>query len=349
MPVCKNKNSHFLIACREFANLIYRWCGKQQVKFNHRGYFKAELLFSFVPVNEIMFMIIFIYILYYGVLIPLSLLPFGVLYGLSDFLYIVLYRLIGYRKKVVMQNIRNSFPHKSPVEHDQLAHAFFHHLCDLVVESIKIFTISEEEVLRRMTCKNPQLINRYYEQGKSVVLAGGHYNNWELFAVAVHKFIKHQPVGIYKPLSSRFFDRKMQETRGKFGLRMISTKIVKSYFEESKNSLTATIFAIDQSPGSAKTCYWMTFLNQETAVSFGAEKYAVEYDYPVLFGRLNKRKRGFYELEFEEITHHPAGTAYGFITETGTHMLEKDILKEPAYWLWSHRRWKKKREPIAAA
>lgn len=290
-------------------------------------------------------MVVFSYLLYYLVLIPVSSLPFSVLYLLSDFLFFILFRVLGYRKEVVMQNIRNSFPEKTNAEHREIAYGFYSHLCDLIVESIKIFTISEKEVMARMTCRNAEVVNKYYDAGKSIILAGGHFNNWELFAVAVHRYIKHRSVGIYQPLNNKFFDNKMQETRSKFGLELLSTKKVKSFFISEKDSLTATFFGIDQSPGSSKSAYWMTFLNQDTAVAFGAEKFAVEFGYPVIFGRINKIKRGYYELEFEEISSSPSITEYGYITETSTRILERDILRSPQYWLWSHRRWKKKREP----
>lgn len=290
-------------------------------------------------------MILLHFVLYYVIIIPVSLLPFKVLYFLSDVLYVVLYKIFGYRKAVVLKNIRNSFPDKSNAEHQQIMDAFYHHLCDLVIESIKIFTISEKEVLERMTCSNPEVINRFYDEGRSVIIAGGHFNNWELFAVAVHRFMRHRAVGIYSPLKSAFFDRKMCETRGKFGLELLATKSVKQFFEDNKSNLTATIFGMDQSPGSATNSYWMDFLNQDTAVSFGAEKYATTYNYPVVFGRLHKLKRGHYSLEFETIAADPANTEYGFITSQATKLLEKDILQAPEFWLWSHRRWKKSRVP----
>jgi KDO2-lipid IV(A) lauroyltransferase len=291
-------------------------------------------------------MIIFSYLLYYLVIIPISLLPFPVLYGLSDFLFVILYYIIGYRKKVILQNIRNSFPEKTSKEHDEIAKKFYHHLCDLVVESLKTFTISQKQVQERMVCKNPEVVNNFFEKNKSVILAGGHYNSWELFAVAIDEIVKHQSIGIYLPLANKFFDEKMRRTRSKFGLRMISTRIVKQVFEEEKNNLTATIFAIDQSPSKPDNCYWTKFLNQDTAVSFGTEKYAKEFDYPVIFGRVNKPKRGHYVLEFEMVSEHPQHTSNGEITRKITEMLEKDILKQPEFWLWSHRRWKLKK-PVA--
>ncbi|MEP7170835.1 MAG: lysophospholipid acyltransferase family protein, partial [Bacteroidota bacterium] len=283
---------------------------------------------------------IFNYLLYYLIIIPISLLPFPVLYGLSDFLFFIFYSLIGYRKKIVLQNIRNSFPNKTSKEHYETAKKFYHHLCDLIVESLKIFTISQKQVQERMVCKNPEFVNKYFDENRSVVLAGGHYNSWELFAVAIDEFIKHQTIGIYLPLSNKFFDEKMRRTRSKFGLRMISTRIVKQIFEEEKNNLTATIFAIDQSPSKPDNCYWTKFLNQDTAVSIGTEKYAKEYDYPVIFGRVYKPKRGHYILEFEIACEHPKETATGEITRIITEMLEADIIKQPEFWLWSHRRWK---------
>jgi KDO2-lipid IV(A) lauroyltransferase len=283
-------------------------------------------------------------LLYYLVIIPVSLLPFRLLYGLSDFLFILFYYVIGYRKKVVLANIQRSFPEKSHNEHLAISKKFYRHFCDLILESLKTFTISEKEVLKRVTCKNPEVINKYYDRQQSVIVAGGHYNNWEIFAVAVNALIKHKAIGIYKPLSNLYFDKKMRDTRSKYGLYMISTKIVKQVFEQEADNLTAIIFAIDQSPSNPKSAHWMKFLHQDTAVLFGTEKYAKEYNYPVVYGRINKEKRGHYSFEFFDVTDQPASMAHGEITEKITQLLEKDIRHVPEYWLWSHRRWKHKPE-----
>lgn len=288
-------------------------------------------------------MIVFNALLYYLVIIPISLLPFPLLYALSDGLYILFYYLLGYRKKVVLQNIRNSFPDKTEKEHIEICKKFYRHFCDLVVESLKTFTISEKEVLKRVICTNPEVIDKYFDQKRSVIIAGGHYNNWELFAVAVDALIKHKTVGIYKPLSNKYFDGKMRGTRSKYGLEMISTKDVKPFFDKHINVLTATIFGTDQSPSNPNNAYWMKFLNQDTGVLFGAEKFAKDYNYPVVYGRLNKLKRGHYSLDFTDVTDTPKETAHGEITEKITLLLEKDIQAIPQYWLWTHRRWKHKR------
>lgn len=291
-------------------------------------------------------MLILNFLLYYLVIIPISLLPFPILYGLSDFLFVLFYYVLGYRKKIVLGNIQRSFPKLSHKEHITICKKFYRHFCDLILESLKTFTISKKEVQKRVVCKNPDVINKYYDNKQSVIVAGGHYNNWEIFAVAVNGLIKHKAIGIYKPLTNNYFDKKMRNTRSKYGLYMISTKIVKQVFEEEKNNLTATIFAIDQSPSNPKSAHWMNFLNQDTAVLFGTEKYAKEYNYPVVFGRINKEKRGYYSFEFFDVTDQPASTKHGEITEKITHLLEKDIQHIPQYWLWSHRRWKHK-PPLA--
>ncbi len=284
--------------------------------------------------------------LYYGVIIPISFLPFRLLYVLSDFLFFLFYYVFNYRKKIILGNIQRSFPEKSNKEHIEICKKFYHHFCDLILESVKIFSISEKEVLKRVICKNPEVINKYYDQGKSVIIAGGHYNNWELFAVAIDSLIKHKTIGIYKPLSNLYFDKKMRETRSKYGLQMISTKSVKQVFEQEVNHLTATIFAIDQSPSNPKSAHWMKFLHQDTAVLFGTEKFAKQYNYPVVYGRINKEKRGHYSFEIFDVVEHPLSAAHGEITEKVTHLLEKDILHIPQYWLWSHRRWKHKLESV---
>jgi KDO2-lipid IV(A) lauroyltransferase len=250
--------------------------------------------------------------------------------------------MVGYRRKVVLQNIANSFPKKTHEEHLQIVSAFYRHLCDLVVESIKVFTISEEQVKERFRFINPEYINRFFDNGQSVILAGGHYNNWELFAVAIDEAIKHQAVALYKKLSSKFFDEKMRSSRGKYGLKMISTKVAKEEFEKNEG-LRVIIFGVDQSPGNSRTCYWSEFLNQDTGMIFGAEKYAKEYNYPVLYGRINKVKRGYYTFEFSDAIEEPQKTGHGEITKRIHQLLEKDIVAQPEYWLWSHRRWKHKR------
>ena len=288
-------------------------------------------------------MIVLNYLLYYFFIIPVSLLPFRALYIVSDFLFIILYRVFGYRTKVVQMNLRNSFPEKPREELQKIESLFYHHLCDVIVETFKSFTISSKEIRKRMILLNPELADKYFAQGRSVLLAGGHYNNWEWIATSLNQQIKHMAVAIYTPLSNPFFEKKMRRTRGKFGLKMIPIKNVTSFFEESKDQLTATVFGIDQSPRHPDRCHWMKFLNQDTGVMFGVEKYAKALNYPVIFCNINKVKRGYYTYQFSLLTDQPGEEQKGEIIESATQLLEKQIIALPQYWLWTHKRWKHKR------
>ncbi len=278
---------------------------------------------------------------YYLFLKPLSLLPLSILYLLSNFIFFLLYRIIKYRRAVVWSNVRKSFPTKSEDEIKLIVKEFYSHFSDLMVESIKIFSISEQQAIERCKVQNPEVVDALYKSGKPIVLVGGHYNNWEMIALILNAQIKHLAVGIYSPLSNPFFEKKFKETRSKYGTLLVPKKEINAYFETSKTDLNATLFGADQSPTFLKeNTYWTTFLNQDTAVMFGTEKYAVENDYPVVFFNVTKVKRGYYQVVFEVIEENPTTAEYCAITEKHTRLLEKQIMKEPAYYLWTHKRWK---------
>ena len=282
--------------------------------------------------------------MYYLVVKPLSLLPLPVLYRISDLLFVLLYYVAGFRKKVVWGNLRNSFPGKSPAALKSIMRRFYRHMCDLLAESIRMFSLSKEEAIRRCPLVNPELLQAHYNAGKSVVLAAGHYNNWELAALAFDVQAPHTTIGIYTPLTDPFFERKVQESRGKYGMVLLPKQQTADFFEQQKEALNLYLMGADQSPTYAKKVYWMTFLDQETAVAFGTEKYAKQYDYPVVFGHIRKLRRGYYEMWFEDVETKPLEAPYGSITEAHTRILEQDILAAPEYWLWTHKRWKRKRK-----
>ena len=289
-------------------------------------------------------------LLYYLVIRPLSFLPSGVLYVISDWiLYPVIYEMIGYRKKLVLRNLTNSFPEKSSEEIMEIARQFYHHFCDLIVESIMIFQLSREEIIKRGKVTNPELLQTYFDQGRSVCLTGGHYNNWEMLTLSTDMQIPHQADGIYTKLQSPWMDRKINASRSRYGMRLVHKKKVAEHLEKTRDELTATIFATDQSPKRSQKVYWTKFLGQDTATAFGAEKYSREYDWPVIYGHIAKIKRGHYTLTFELISEHPASDALGAITQKHTAILEKEIQANPEYWLWTHNRWKLKKETLDAS
>lgn len=282
-------------------------------------------------------------LLFYLFIHPITLLPFRAIYALSDFLYYLIFYLVRYRRKVVFQNLRNSFPGKTESEINKIAKAFYRHFCDLTVESFKMFSITEKELRKRFVFNRMETLQELYHQNRNVILAGGHYNNWEVLAVACHFGIPHKCLALYKPLQNAWFDKKMRESRSRFGLNMWSIKQAKEMFEQEKNDLTAALFGVDQSPSNVNTCHWIKFLNQDTGVPFGAEKYARANNSAVVYGRILKLKRGHYCFETELVTSSPNEEPIGKIMEEITRLLEVDIINQPEYWLWSHKRWKRKK------
>jgi KDO2-lipid IV(A) lauroyltransferase len=281
------------------------------------------------------------YLIYYLFVKPISLLPHWALYLISDGLYLLIYRLFKYRVKVVSKNIRNSFPEKSAAEHVRIERQFYTHFFDLIVEILKNFSISEQEVIRRCKMVNPDLINQYAEKGQSVFLLSGHYGNWELAAVAAGVQCDHLVIGIYHPLKSKFWNDKLSYSRSRLGMQLISKKELNGYFERTLQEPIITFFGTDQSPSNPYRAYWTTFLNQETPVFFGAEKYAKDFNQPVIYGKISKIKRGFYQMEFELLTDEPSTQEYGEITEKHVRVLENQIQEVPQHWLWTHKRWKR--------
>ena len=285
-------------------------------------------------------------VIFYLFVIPVSRSPHFILYRISDILFLIVYYLIGYRKKVVFENLENSFPDKDEKEIRRIARKFYQHLCDLIVEACKMFTISEAEMIKRCKVRNPEVLQTYYDQGKSIIVPAGHYNNWEMAATASNIQMPHQTAGAYTPIKDPFILQKVTQSRSAFGLIMVPLLKLNKFFETYQGPPMAMLFGCDQSPRNVKTAYWTHFLNQETGVMIGTEKFAKKYDYPVFYGRIEKVKRGFYEFEFILVEDQPLSSEPGAITEKHTRLLEQDILEKPEYWLWSHRRWKRKRNPV---
>ena len=286
-------------------------------------------------------------VLYYLILKPLSLLPLPLLYWFSDFAYLIVYKISGYRKDVVNENLAKAFPDKSEVERKEIAAKFYHFITDLMIEILWCFSLSEKRIRHRFKVVNPELLNDLYDSGKNVVLVLGHYSSWEMVLSSLNLFLKHRVATIYIPLTNGALDKAFYKMRTTFNSKMIAKKDFKQSFEEEDKELRAIIFGADQSPSISKNIYWTQFLNQETAVAFGVEKYAKMYDMPVVYAQLLRVKRGYYSVEFKTVSEQPALEKEGDITERHVRLLEQQILAKPEHWLWSHKRWKKKREPVA--
>ncbi len=282
---------------------------------------------------------------YYSILKPISLLPWPLLYGVSTFFYWVAFRIFRYRSKVVTGNLKRSFPDKTHEEIRKIRSAFYRHFFDVMAESVKTISISRKDMLERFKVRNPEVIDQFIEEGRSVILAGGHYNNWEYLALAADPYFKMQTAGIYHQFKNKFFQEKMLALRGRFGFKLISRQEVKDGILEEIKENIAVFFATDQSPTIAKKVYWTNFLNQDTPVAFGAEKYAKQLNAPVVYFEILKVKRGFYETNLRLLIDEPLEAKHGEISEIHTAALEETILRDPVYWLWTHKRWKRKRKP----
>lgn len=264
-----------------------------------------------------------------------------ILYAKSNVWYFLLYRVAGYRKEVVLRNLRNSFPDKDEKELKRIAGLFYRHLCDLIVESIKLFSISEKQLKKRMHCVNPEIFEPYKD--RTVVLIGGHYSNWEWYAAFANLHTPQQAVALYTPIHNTFLDNKMKKARERLGIQMKHARTMASVYRDSKRTPLAVIYATDQNPPNRDAAYWMEFLYQDTGVFMGTEHFAVKGNHPVIYGELRKPKRGHYEVEYKVLTDHPSDTTFGEVTRLHTKALEATIQKRPELWLWSHKRWKNKR------
>lgn len=280
-------------------------------------------------------------IAYYLFVLPLSHLPMWCLYRFADFFYILLISVFPYRKAVIEGNLTRSFPDKTQQEIKQLRNAFYRHFADLLVEGIKNLSISKEELLKRFKVKNPELMNELFAQNKSVILVSGHYNNWEWLITAQNCLFPHQAMGIGMPMTSKFWDKKVNEQRSRFGMKVVHAKNFKEEIKKYAQKPVAILTLSDQSPGDARKSYWLEFLNQPTAVLFGTEQMAHSNDFAVVFFINRKVKRGYYEMHLSLITDSPSLCEWGEITEKHTYLLEKEIKANPAFWVWSHKRWKR--------
>ncbi len=273
-----------------------------------------------------------------------GIMPFRLMYIFSDLMYFLMYHVSGYRRKIVAANLISSFPEKDQHEIRSLTKKFYHHLCDISLESLKGFTMSPEELVSRHHILNPGIIDHYFGQNRSVIAVPGHYNNWEWGSLSPNLQIKHPLVCFYKPMSNKLVDIFVKRHRAKFNSRLASIRETASTFEELAATPTGFIMAADQSPTNLKECYWFEFLHRETAWLHGPEKYARKYDLPIFYTDIQKVKRGYYTLNMVMITDDPASLPDGEITRLYAWHLENSILREPSYWLWSHKRWKHRRE-----
>jgi KDO2-lipid IV(A) lauroyltransferase len=285
------------------------------------------------------------YYIFYSITWVITLLPLRVLYIFSDLIFLFAYYFPGYRKKVVEENLRNSFPEKTEKERRVIAKKFYRHFCDLIIEILKLVHMDNRQLAKRIPLTNPGLLDRLYNEGRDVAAIYSHYGNWEwtrIFPVYTKLWI----VPIYKPLQNKYFDSFMFSLRSKNSsdptpMSGIIRKILKNR-QGNRTSLYGLIS--DQTPARAEIRFRTDFLSQDTPVFMGAEKIAAKYDMAVVYMNIQKIRRGYYSITAEMLFEHTEGLPEHLITETHVKRLEEIIREKPEYWLWTHRRWKYKRE-----
>lgn len=286
-----------------------------------------------------------LYYIIYSLLWIITLLPLSILYILSDFAFILIYHVIRYRREVVATNLINSFPDKTEEELATIERKFYHHFCDIFLEASKLTHWSEKQITKRMKMVNPEEFQKLYDANKDAFIMLGHYGNWELLTAIPIFALKHKSVSIYKPLTSAVFDRLMNSLRSSTGAKMVSSsQILREIISNRNNNTRALYLSIaDQTPVVNEIKYWTTFMNQDTPVITGTEKLAIKYDIHVYFLSIKKIKRGYYTFEVEPLFTNLQGLPEYAITESYTRKLEQLINNRPELYLWSHRRWKHKR------
>ena len=289
-----------------------------------------------------------LYYLFYAVVWTLAWLPLSVLYLLSDFVYFLIYYVVKYRRKVVRENLVSSFPDKSLEEIVKIEKDYYLHLSDTFVETVKLIHISDECMRKHMHFSNPEEMGRHFEAGNSVVALLGHYCNWEWITSIYMNYDTTKFVGgeLYRPLKNKYFDNFFLNLRSRFGTVNIPKNdairfIVNMKREGKKFGLG---FIADQTPSKNNLHYWTTFLNHATPFLNGPERIAKKGDYAVVYFDVQKVKRGYYTCDVITLTDHAKETEDYWITDRYVELFENTIMRNPAYWLWSHRRWKHNRE-----
>ena len=281
------------------------------------------------------------FILIYPILFLISILPFRLLYIFSDFVYVLIYYIIGYRKKVVRANIAMALPHLSEKERLIIEKKSYKHLCDMFLEMIKTMTISIKEIERRFVIKNLDEFLEIEKKNKSVALMCAHYASYE-WVVSMNGRVSFQGFAIYKKINNPYFDKLVKKIRSRFKAYLITTKETRGVIEqnESKGNHAIYGFASDQSPQVKPQTYWSKFMGIEVPVYVGAEVLSKKYNMNVVFLKVKKVKRGFYEADIELISDDVNTVPDYQITETFLRKVEKQIHEAPEFYLWTHKRWK---------
>ena len=283
-----------------------------------------------------------VYLLAYPILWGISKLPYKLFYAFSDFAFFLIFYVVRYRRKVVKENLQLAFPEKSEKEINQIRKKFYQHFCDLFLEMAKTISISAEELKKRFVLKNPEKLQRIETLNKSYVIMTGHYNSYEWSIAIGLQGMTYKAYGVYKKIKNPYFDKMIRGSRGKFSVEMLDKdKVLRQMIRDKRRGVLANYGMIsDQAPKGGNSKYWRDFMGHRVPVFIGSEVAAKKLDLNVVYLKIEKTKRGFYEAEILSLCENPQNVPDFEITDAYFEQLEKQIRQQPEYYLWSHKRWK---------
>lgn len=270
----------------------------------------------------------------------LSFLPFPIIYGISNFIAWLLHRVIRYREEVILKNLKNSFPEKSVQEIHKIQKDYYRNFSDIIVEAFKSLSISKKQMKKRFKLRNPEVFQNLYDKNKGVIMVMGHHTNFEWTAMSIPLLVPQKCFAVYHPLKNQLYNTKIVEIREQMGLKLFKMKETYPFMLNNPCSAPLYVFMADQSPHKGKIKYRTEFLNQNTPVHLGVENLSKKCDLAVVFIDIYRVKRGFYEIEAKLLYEDVSNTETYEITDTHVRALEDLIKRDPANWLWSHKRWK---------
>lgn len=279
------------------------------------------------------------YYILFGFLYLFSLLPWRILYVLSDCVYVLIYYVIGYRRKVVMDNLLIAFPKKTPQERIKIAKEFYHNFLDTFIETLKFLSLSDKEFSKRLS-GNFELLSDLYATGQNVHLQSGHFFNWEYMNWGLSRNTPYPLIAVYAPVSNKVVDNIILKMRNRYNAILVSMYEFKNRFHHLAKSRYALALIADQNPGISEKSYWLPFFGKLTGFVTGPEKSARINNAAIVLAHFYKTKRGYYHVNFELLTSEPQRFARGELTKKYVSYLESCIRMKPANYLWSHRRWK---------
>jgi KDO2-lipid IV(A) lauroyltransferase len=273
-----------------------------------------------------------------------NIIPFYIVYKISDVLYYILYYLVRYRRKTVKENLTRCFPEMPEKERQVIEKKFYRHLCDLFMEGLKGILVSDNEIIKRYKVLTPESPNEPFREGKGSLFAGCHFNNWEYGALACRLQIEPDVIVFYKPIKNKLIESFVRKKRSQKGTMLLPISETALSFENNLSRLPMFIMISDQGPSNVKDAHSIPFFGNDTLFLHGLAKYAKKYNLPLYFYSTYKVKRGFYEVVGERLIEDTSVLTEREITEIYVRRLEKLILTAPEFWLWSHKRWKRKKE-----